>query len=439
MKQGSKERAVHRSPALADSLEQTLRGVRQARAQGVIAELEAALAVAEVELARSTGKLQQIELDAGADLADLRGLTDANSGSTNRLMLDLVRDDLRKCEMELQTQSDNLEATRAALNSHQPLLHVTDRLVDSQPAIKRLREGLAEATIRSSQLQGVYADAHPEVINALSTEEQFRIHLRRELSTAAATLQESIRLTERRMAKLHEQEQQLGLRLNRLADIRAQYTNVVAEVRAQSDEVHQIKRELTQAMSARDAAAASSLITRLNEPLAGERPVGPGRGTIVGGAMVGGLFFGLGIVFLMVPLDGSPMGPLHSVGSGSSCPATMQTREAEELSRAELQSLTRANPREPNPLGSASTATAVPQAPIATPLPRAAAEDNAQPTEKNSASSPTLTSNRCPPAASSAARPVATAQATRPPLGGIDEVQAIIANALKQPSDRTKC
>jgi hypothetical protein len=64
-----------------------------------------------------------------------------------------------------------------------------------------------------------------------------------------------------------------------------------------------IKNELTETLASRDAAQASSLITRLDSPVLGEKPVGPGRTTIVGGATVGGLMFGLGIVFLLAPMD----------------------------------------------------------------------------------------------------------------------------------------
>lgn len=303
VKNSSQERALQIAQALCDSLEKQLQKVRRQRAEGIIRELEAAVAVAQADLEKSTKKMEQIEVNAGADLADLRGLTDANTGSTNRLMLDLVRDDLRKAEIQLQNHRDNQIATQAALDNSNLLLQVTDQLAETQPAIKKLREGLAEATIKTAQLQGKYSNQHPEVLTALNTEEQFRENLRRELSAVQHALVGSIELSEKRMAKLLQQEQELGKRLNRLADIRADYTNVVSEVRARSEELQRTRRELTLATGARDAAGASSLITRLNQPTLGDKPLGPSRKAIIGGAMASGLCLGLGVVFLLVPLD----------------------------------------------------------------------------------------------------------------------------------------
>jgi polysaccharide biosynthesis transport protein len=305
IKEKSPERAVKLAKAIGNALEEQLKLVRQNRAEGIIQELRAAEEVADNQLQLSTNKLQQMEVAAGADLADLRGLTDANSGSTNRLMLDMVRDDLRRGEIELQLHLENLESARAALENPELLAQVTARLVDTQPTIKKLREALAEASIRTTQQLGRYSELHPEVIIAQKTERQVQQRLMKELEATVSAIEGSVALTQRRMARLYEQEQELGRRLNRLAQIRADYTNSVAEVRARSEEVHQIRRDLTQAIAARDAAGTSSLITRLDEPLLNERPMGPGKTTIVGAALVGGLLLGLGIVFLLVPLEGN--------------------------------------------------------------------------------------------------------------------------------------
>jgi len=303
IKQKSKERAVQLVVALCDALESQLQEVRRTRADGVVKELQAAISVSESALQLSTEKLKNIELEAGADLVDLRGLTDSNSGSTNRLMLDMVRDDLRKCEIELQLHRENLEATQLGLENPDLLMQITDRLVESQPTIKILREGLSEARLRTAQLQGRFSDSHADVIIAKTTEQRFRDNLLRELANSEQAILGAIELCEKKTAKLNDQESELGKRLNRLADIRADYTNVVSEVKATNEELQQIKRELTQAMAARNAASSSSLITRIDQPLMGDRPVGPGRTTIVGGSLVGGLFFGLGIVFLLTPLN----------------------------------------------------------------------------------------------------------------------------------------
>ncbi|MBX3422352.1 MAG: hypothetical protein KF752_12435 [Pirellulaceae bacterium] len=304
VKHDSRDRAIELTKAICDSLEAQLQQVRRSRAESVLVELQAAMTVAENELSVATQKLQQIERDAGADLADLRGMTDSNVGSTYRLMLDLVRDDLRKCEFELQSHWQNIEASQAAIDHPEMLLHVADRLAATLPTFAKLRDGLAEAKTRTAQMQGKFANSHPEVATALNIERQFEQNLREQLAAAITALHGSIDLSKQRIGVLQSQEMELGRRLNRLADIRGRYTNIVSEVSARNHELQEINRELTQATAARDAASASSLLTRISEPSLGDRPVGPGRTTIVGGATLGGLFFGLGIAFMLIPLEG---------------------------------------------------------------------------------------------------------------------------------------
>lgn len=302
LKDQSKERAVMLTTALCDALESQLQEMRRARADGVIQELKAALSVSESQLELATEKLKNIEMRAGADLVDLRGLTDANTGSTNRLMLDMVRDDLRKSEFEMQLHRENLEAIELGLKNPDLLIQITDRLAESQPTIRKLREGLSEARLRTAQLQGRFSESHADVIVAKVTEQRFRDNLLQELTYSHQAILGAIEFCQTKIAKLNDQERELGKRLNQLADIRADYTNVVSEVKATNDELQQIRRDLTQAMAAKNAASASSLITRIGEPQLSDRPIGPGRSTIVGGSLMGGLFLGLGVVFMLTPL-----------------------------------------------------------------------------------------------------------------------------------------
>lgn len=320
VKDKSQERAMQLAAAICDSLELQLQEVRRTRAQGIIQELEAALSVSEAELARSTDKLKNLELQAGVDLVDLRGLTDSNSGSTNRLMLDLVRDDLRKCELEMQLHRENLDAVQLGLRNPDLLMQITDRLVDSQPTIKKLREGLSEARLRTAQLQGRFSDSHADVRIAKLTEQRFRENLLQELSNSEQAILGAIEYCEMKTAKLNEQESALGRRLNLLADIRADYTNALSEVKSNSEEVQQIRREQTQAMAAKNAASSSSLITRVSTPQLGDRPLGPGRTTIVGGSLIGGLFLGLGLAFLLTPLGGLSHSPISPNGRAKNHP-----------------------------------------------------------------------------------------------------------------------
>jgi polysaccharide biosynthesis transport protein len=304
VKQNSRERSVDLTNALCDALEQQLKSVRVDLAAGVIQELEAARMVCERSLQEATDELQEMEIEAGSDLADLRGLSDTNVGSTNRLMLDMVRDELRKADMSIRSLEPAYQLANAALEDASLVPQAAELISGSHPAISKLREGLADARVKTATLEGRFTPNHSEVLNARQIEEAFLKNLREELSRVVRGYHASIAISQQKINVLNDQEVALGKRLNRLADIRAKYSNLVAEVKSRGDALAQVKKELTQTLASRDAAQAASLITRLDTPVIGERPVGPGRSTIVGGATVGGLMFGLGVVFLLVPLDG---------------------------------------------------------------------------------------------------------------------------------------
>ncbi|MEZ6133979.1 MAG: hypothetical protein R3C53_03615 [Pirellulaceae bacterium] len=301
----SPKRALQLNRAVCDALEQQLQAVRQARADGVISELTTARDVAQQSLNSATQRLQRIEAEAGADLSDLRSLTDANTGgSTNRQVLDSIKAEMRSVEVQLHQLATDMKLAHNSFDDPDQLLVTPSRLVTSQAGLLKLREGLAAAKIKTSDLKGRFTEKHPIVLAALETEGRLREQLREELGLAIQTLTNDIEVAEQQYAKLQSQQEQLESRLSRLAEVRALYANVAAEVRARSQELQDIERELSQTVAARDAAVTSSLITRLDAPMIGEKPIGPGRSTILAGSTFGGLFFGLGIVFLLTPLDG---------------------------------------------------------------------------------------------------------------------------------------
>lgn len=305
VKNESPQRALKLNQAVCDALIDRLQQIRQTRAEGILAELRTTKETAQEQLLRATERLTKMETMAGADLSDLRGMTDSNSGgSGTRQVLDAIKAELRQAELQLhQIQID----LKLAMDSHQnpdQLLLTPSTLVNSQAGLKTLRDGLASATITTSQMKGRYTSTHPLVVASLQAETNIREQLRNELELSIQTLRKDSEIASERVKKLNSQRSQLESRLQNIAHIRADYANVASEVKSRNQQLQESERELVQAQASRDAALTSSLITRLDKPQLGEKPIGPGRSTILAGATVSGLFFGLGVVFLLAPLDG---------------------------------------------------------------------------------------------------------------------------------------
>ncbi len=305
VKQSSPERAVALNRAVFDALQAHMQQVRQARADGVIAELKAADETIRNKLVAATDQLTQMETEAGADLSDLRGMTDSNSGgSSTRQVLDSIKSELRQAELLVQQLKTDLQLATTSFENPDQLLLTPSNLINSQAGLKSLRDGLAAATIRASQMQGRYTPNHPLVEAALQSEANLRIQLRNELGLSVKTLSKDIGIADERVSKLKSQQTQLESRLEKIARIRAEYSNVASDVKSLNQQLQETSRELGQAQSARLAATTSSLIARMDEPILGEKPIGPGRTMIVAGATFSGMFFGFGLVFLLSPLGG---------------------------------------------------------------------------------------------------------------------------------------
>ncbi len=303
-KHSSRKRAYALNLAVCDALEDRLQEVRRARADGVLSELSTACETAEKELAVATEKLQQVEKEAGADLGDLRGMTDAGSNSnSSRIQLDAIKNELLQAENTLRQMTLDLELADEVLANPRQLFG-PNTIVNSRQGLKKLHDGLTDARINGAQLRSKFTDTHPLVMAAEKAEREIEGRLRDEFVQARETMAKDNALAQQRVDELRSRQKQLETRLATLANIRAEYGNLVNEVRSRNQIFQDAQRQLAEAKAARDAANSCSLLTRIDDPLASETPVGPGRTTIFAGTTLAGLFFGLGTVFLLTPLDG---------------------------------------------------------------------------------------------------------------------------------------
>lgn len=302
-KHGSRQRAYQLNVAICDALESRLQEVRRSRADGVLAELTTACNTAMEDLKSVTQRLQDMERQAGADLSDLRGMTDSGANvNSSRTQLDAVKNELHQAQLHMRQLVLDLELADQALASTDQMLG-PNSIVNSQPGLKKLREGLADARIHAAQLQGKFTQDHPLVIASIKAERGLESRLREEYELARVSLAKDVELAQRRIDDLKQQQSQLESRLANIANIRAAYGNLAAEVRSRSQIVQDAQRQLSEVQAARDAASSCSLVTRIDDPLASETPVGPGRSTIFAGTTLAGLLFGLGAVFLLNPFE----------------------------------------------------------------------------------------------------------------------------------------
>jgi uncharacterized protein involved in exopolysaccharide biosynthesis len=300
----SKEKAIRINTAICDALEKRLQQVRMARYHGIVKELEHSLAIARSQRDEATEKLKVIETEVGQDLSDLRGLTDSLSGGgTVKVQIDQWTNEKRQAEIQYRQLKEDIAFLEHLQEDPSRVLVAPSTLLNAQPGLKKLCEGLVDSTIQESQLTGRFTSNHPSVKAARVARATIRKSLGDELRLAKSTLETELRVTEQRIALLDEQLTAGQKRISSLANIRADYANALAEVRNRTTIMEQIEREHAVAEANRLAAAQESLITRLDAPVAGDKPVGPGKKTLICLSVFAGFFSGIGLVLLLAPID----------------------------------------------------------------------------------------------------------------------------------------
>ena len=296
------ELALARTRAVCNELETNLGKLRNANAQSVILELERAQTLAQTDLEVATSKLESLEREVGEDLGELRLLTENGSGDSNlRTTLNQVKQELRQAEnareslyqlKELLETSSGTEGLRAT----------PSRLLDLQPSLKLLKEKLTEAQTDLSKLRGVMSDAHPKVQGAARTERQIRNQLDEEVRSALRGIEADLAANASQIATMQEQFDDVQQRLDRLANLRARYGNLINDTHQRTQTLDSVRQKLANAKAVQNASSSTSLLTRFGEPIVGDRPVGPSKKIIVLAGGASGLALGAGLVFLFMPI-----------------------------------------------------------------------------------------------------------------------------------------
>jgi len=300
---GSRPRALEFCGKLCDTLDDRLRRLRNEKAGSMITELERKLSLSQQDLQQATAQLQALEKQVGTDLGELRILAVAGAGESNlRSSLTQLEAELREAETAQRSHKQQERLLSAARDNPDHLLVTPNHLLDSQPALRRLKDGLIDAQLRTAELMGMMNEDHPNVQAAKTAEERIRRELHAELDVALQGLAADREVSRGRVESLNERLADVRGRLDRLAGLRAQYSNLVADVRQRSSVVDRVRTDLGAARASQSAAQTASLLTRVDAPLSGEYPVGPSRTAIVLGGFVGGLATGVGLLFLVTPL-----------------------------------------------------------------------------------------------------------------------------------------
>jgi len=337
-------RSVALNEAVFKQLQAQFQRLRDAKAQSMIDELSKTVHLAKAGLDEATARLAATEHRVGSDLAELRSMQEmASSDSALRRSGEEIRSQLRENATAEKASRELLAVLNKAENDAGRFVATPNRLLDSHPSLRRLKDGLVDAQLHTAALLGTMAADHPRVQAAKESEEEIGRHLHNELALARRGVQfESTMLADRRVL-LESQLAKTIARLDGLTQVRAVYANEVTETKNRAVLLERAEQNLAEAHAARASAKAASLISRIDTPDAGLHPIGPGRLVIALSGILAGLVAGFGLVFLSVPVAAATVSQPTTESNGDAAVASPEPWAAKIVARSNGHlSLTRA-------------------------------------------------------------------------------------------------
>ncbi len=132
-----------------------MQSLRQAKAQSLITELERSVSLSQSDLEATTEKLKATESKVGGDIDELRALVETTAGTSNlRAASNNLKDKIRDHALAQKSNTESLKLLTEAQHDHNRLLEAPHRLFDQHPALRRLKDGLVDAQLRTAQLAG---------------------------------------------------------------------------------------------------------------------------------------------------------------------------------------------------------------------------------------------------------------------------------------------
>ncbi len=308
VKSTDRQRSIALNQAICDGLITRFQEIRDARAASMIVELKETVDVARADLDEATDGVAAIERQTGGDLNELRSLLEggSNDSSLSRTTAE-IRAELRQLQATAETAREMLALLEESQDDTGHLVATPNELLESQPALRALKEGLVAAQLRTAELTGRLNAEHPLAQAAEEAEANVARHLHEELAVAIRGFKAELNLAAQREWTLTERLDDANRRLGELAGLRASYANRLAEMAHRNELLKTAERNLSEARATHASARATSLIDRIDGADTGTNPVGPGRKIILLAGILGGLIIGLGVVFLTVqPVSSAP-------------------------------------------------------------------------------------------------------------------------------------
>jgi uncharacterized protein involved in exopolysaccharide biosynthesis len=307
VKDSNRQRAIALVDELGRQLDDRLRRLSEEKSQSLSQEFQQRVQRAQEALDIKTERLVQFEAEVGADLGELR-ILNASYGGQSDLRQEAVtlHEECRAAQLKVTQLEHLLGALEGAQQKSDQLIAMPNSLLESQPILRRLKDGLVDAQLRVSRLEGSRSPDHPQVVAAHQSVQYVREDMHEELAVAVRGVKMELDLGQGRVATLQKQFQEVEQRLTRLSQLRAEYANRSSDVENSRLVLDQAQKQLGEVSATLVASNSASLVTPIDQAEAGTSPAGVGRASVVLAGTFGGFALGLGWLFLAIVPEATP-------------------------------------------------------------------------------------------------------------------------------------
>ena len=190
----SRSRAVALAAAICKQLQARSQDLRDQKAQSLIVELSKTVDLAQAELNTITDAADRLETRVGADLGELRVLNEIGGGdSPLRRSINEIDQELRQARQAIDANHELLTLLEASKTDARSLAAAPNRLLEAQPVLRRLKDGLVDAQLRTAQLEGNLTPDHPSVMAAQTPKMKLPTKVRGEIDSSIVGVQSEMR------------------------------------------------------------------------------------------------------------------------------------------------------------------------------------------------------------------------------------------------------
>ncbi len=296
--QATPESAKVFAERLSEQIEVHLRMFRMDVLRSMERELQLQYNQARTEFEAVAAPVRELVGAAGIDLESLRSFKDSQGSFELQRVIENIKTEKRRFQTELQTCEKQLQLLREARAQPQRSFVRNNELVQQQPALRKLTDGLNEAKLAYNTLAGTLLPDHPRVKGAQQAIENLELQIASEIELIEESLRTQMELAKSQVEFFQNEEAKYEQRMLSINERRVDFQQLTNDLSQRLEALSKLQTNLSEIQSLASTADKVSLVSIVGPPELATKPKGTSRAFLVLLGLLGGGLLGLGIAVL---------------------------------------------------------------------------------------------------------------------------------------------